>query len=80
MFPNGLALDPSHNLYVSDSILGAIWRIPPGGQAELWLQDESLAGLAELNPFPIGANGVTYLRGPLAGREHREETRGRSPA
>lgn len=65
LFPNGLALDPYHNMYVSDSILGAIWRIPPGGRAELWLQHESLAGLAELNPFPLGANGVTFLRGRL---------------
>ncbi len=65
VFPNALALDPHHNLYISDSILGAIWRIPSGGRAELWLQHELLAGLAELNPFPLGANGVAYLRGRL---------------
>jgi sugar lactone lactonase YvrE len=41
---NGLAFDSNGNLYVSDSILGVIWRIPPGGSVELWMQHELLAG------------------------------------
>jgi sugar lactone lactonase YvrE len=35
-FPNGLAFDQRGNLYVTDSILGAVWRIPRGGAAEIW--------------------------------------------
>ncbi len=60
---NGLAFDSDGNLYVSDSILGAIWRIPPGGSAELWLQHELLAGCLPDDPF--GANGVALWEGNL---------------
>jgi sugar lactone lactonase YvrE len=52
---NGIAFDNDANLYVSDSIMGTIWRIPPGESAELWFQHEWLAGCEE---SPIGANGV----------------------
>jgi len=65
VFPNALAFDHHGNLYVTDSILGAIWRIAPGAPAELWLQQEALEGLAVLNPFPLGANGIAYFRGRL---------------
>jgi sugar lactone lactonase YvrE len=54
-------------LYVTDSILGAIWRVDTGG-TELWLQHELLEGLAVLNPFPLGANGIAYGHGRLHGR------------
>jgi sugar lactone lactonase YvrE len=60
---NGLAFDNDGNLYVSDSILGAIWRIPPGGSAELWLQHELLSGCLPDDPF--GANGVALWEGNL---------------
>ena len=30
LFPNGIALDEHGALYVTDSVLGAIWRIEPG--------------------------------------------------
>jgi sugar lactone lactonase YvrE len=60
VFPNGIAIDRHGTLYVTDSILGAIWRIRDGHEAELWLAHESLAGLAEINPFPLGANGIAY--------------------
>ncbi|MCP4544450.1 MAG: hypothetical protein GY832_45645, partial [Chloroflexi bacterium] len=63
ILPNGLAFDDDANLYVSDSILGAIWRIPPGGSAELWLQHELLAGCLPDDPF--GANGVALWEGNL---------------
>lgn len=65
VFPNALAFDHHGTLYVTDSIPGAIWRIAPGAPAELWLQHETLAGLAVLNPFPLGANGIAYFRGRL---------------
>jgi sugar lactone lactonase YvrE len=53
---NCLVINPA-NMYVSDSALGAIWRIPRGGTAELWLQEELLAG-CDPETSPIGANGV----------------------
>ncbi len=60
-FPNGLAFHGGY-LYVSDSSLGAIWRLPPGGQAAIWLQDPLLAPKASTG---IGANGVAFWRGSL---------------
>ena len=66
LLPNGLAFDKQGNLYVSDSILGAVWRVPRGGTAELWLQHESLAGCGLTPGFPpIGANGVAYSHNAL---------------
>jgi sugar lactone lactonase YvrE len=65
VFPNGIAIDHDGVRYVTDSIGGAIWRIRPDAAAELWLRHESLAGLAELNPFPLGANGIAYAKGRL---------------
>jgi sugar lactone lactonase YvrE len=53
---NGLALNKQGDLYVSDSVLGAVWRIPhDGGAAEVWAQHELLAG-CQAGDF--GANGV----------------------
>jgi sugar lactone lactonase YvrE len=62
VLPNALAFDHQHNLYVTDSLLGAVWRIPRSGTAELWLQDELLVGIPDLMPggTPIGANGIAY--------------------
>jgi sugar lactone lactonase YvrE len=66
LFPNALAFDKVGNLYVSDSWLGAIWRIPRGGSAELWLQHELLEGLGEIPGYPpIGANGIACRHGSL---------------
>lgn len=67
IFPNGIARDQHGTLYVTDSIGAAIWRIPAGGAAEIWLQDASLAGTGALNGpgAPIGANGIAYDRSRL---------------
>jgi len=61
---NGVAFDKQGNLYVSDSILGAIWRIPSGeaAVAENWFQHGWLGGCEE---DPFGANGVAYWKGSL---------------
>jgi sugar lactone lactonase YvrE len=57
---NGLALTKQGDLYVSDSVLGVIWRIPhDGGAAEMWVQHELLAGCEEGG---VGANGVALWR------------------
>ena len=58
-FPNGLAFHDGY-LYISDSSLGAIWRLAPGGQAAIWLQNPLLAP-----KISIGANGLAFWRGSL---------------
>ena len=60
--PNGLAFDKQMNLYVTDSFTGAIWRIPWGGSAQVWLQDPALTGNGSLGLF-LGANGIAYRNG-----------------
>ena len=62
--PNGLALDKQGNLFVSDSALGVIWRIPAkgSGSAEIWLQHELVAGCTQED---FGANGVAFWKGDL---------------
>ena len=60
-FPNGLAFHDG-DLYISDSSLGEIWRLAPGGNAALWLQDPLLA---PNNSTGIGANGLAFWRGSL---------------
>jgi sugar lactone lactonase YvrE len=65
-FANGLAFDKRGNLFVADSIGGAVWRIARGGSAEIWLQDPLLAGTGELGiGFPVGANGIAYHRNAI---------------
>jgi sugar lactone lactonase YvrE len=59
--PNGLAFDKQMNLYVTDST-GAIWRVPWGGSAEVWLRDDALTGDGSLGLF-LGANGIAYRNG-----------------
>ena len=60
--PNGLAFDKQMNLYVTDSFAGAIWRVPRGGSAQMWVQDEALTGDGSLGLF-LGANGIAYRNG-----------------
>ena len=58
-FPNDLIFDSQGTLYVTDTAGGAVWRIPPGGAAELWVQDPLLQGTGELGAaVPLGANGI----------------------
>jgi sugar lactone lactonase YvrE len=60
--PNGLAFDKQANLYVTDSARGAIWRIPWGGEAAIWLQDPALTGDGSLG-LGLGANGIAVQKG-----------------
>lgn len=66
VFPNGLAFDRRGNLYVTDSALGAVWRITGAGAAEPWVQDEVLEGTGAFGlGIPIGANGIAVDRGSV---------------
>ncbi len=72
-YPNALVFDERGNLYVTESTripcggdptVGAVWRIPPGGSAELWVESAALAGTGDLPiPVPIGANGIVFRPG-----------------
>lgn len=72
VFPNGSAFDNRGNLYVTESNSGSppaygpggIWRIPRGGEAEVWLRGPLLTGIGVLGP-PVGANGIAYYHGDL---------------
>jgi DNA-binding beta-propeller fold protein YncE len=59
LFPNGVALDPRGTIYATDSIGGSVWRISPGGSAQVWIHDPLLEGTGALGlGFPLGANGI----------------------
>jgi len=66
LFPNALAFDKVGNLYVTDLVMGAVWRIPPDGVAEIWVQDPLLEGNGSLGlGLPLGANGIVYRHGEI---------------
>jgi sugar lactone lactonase YvrE len=56
---NGITVDEQGDLLVTDSILGAVWRVPSDGSgaAEIWFQHELLTGCPE---DPVGANGIAF--------------------
>jgi hypothetical protein len=60
--PNGLALDAAHGyLYVADSVLSTVWRIPvSGGRAIVWATGPALAPVGYL-----GANGIKVWDGAV---------------
>ncbi len=60
--PNGLAFDQDGNLYVTESFLGTIWKVLPGGGATPWLQSDLLRP-PEGGVF--GANGIAYRKRAL---------------
>ena len=68
VFPNGVTLDKEGNVYITDTILGAVWRVPAGGgPAELWFQSAALlegSGIFGFG-FPLGANGIAYRQNAL---------------
>jgi len=72
VFANALAFDHRGTLYVTESYSGTppnygpggIWRIPRGGQAELWMRHQLLTGINVLG-YPIGANGIAFHHGDL---------------
>lgn len=54
---NGITIDKTGNLYVSDSYGGSIWKVSKKGEVELWLQDDLLM---DSLGFGFGINGVDY--------------------
>ena len=67
VFPNGLALDKNGNAYVTDTIGGAVWRVPAnGGSATKWFESPLLLGDGSFNfGFPLGANGIAYRQNEI---------------
>lgn len=62
--PNGITLDRRANLFVADSALGIVWRIPKGsGNAEIWVEHDMLRPVVGTG-FP-GANGLKFYRHAL---------------
>lgn len=60
--PNGIAYDRGF-LYVADTLLGVIWRVPAeGGTAEVWLEHPLVA---TAGPGLPGPNGVQLFRNQL---------------
>jgi sugar lactone lactonase YvrE len=72
--PNGIAWRRGF-VYVADSSLPRIWRVPEdGGTAEVWLEDPLLAGvLAPGMPLP-GANGLQVFRNEVYVSNSSRET------
>ncbi len=60
--PNGIALRLG-KLYVADSALGVIWRVPAaGGEAEVWVDDPALLPVPHPTVIAPGANGLQIFR------------------
>jgi sugar lactone lactonase YvrE len=62
-FPNDVALDDEGNAFVSDSALGAVWRVTEDGATSLWIQHPLLQG--DRTVFGFGANGLELHEGAL---------------
>ncbi len=65
-FPNGTTFDPAGDLFVADSDLGQIWRLPVRSSTPtVWAHASSLAPTgASFENFPLpGANGIKVRDG-----------------
>ncbi len=63
-FPNDIAIDDDGNLFVTDSVLGAVYQISPAGSVSTWLDDAQLSGdpSGPVVGLPFGANGIALDR------------------
>jgi len=60
-FPNGMAIDRHGNVYVADSLLGAIFKLSKNtAQLSTWLKDPAL--LSNNPNQPVGANDLAFDR------------------
>ena len=56
---NAIAFGDDGTMYVTDTIMGAVWSVAEDGTVETWIQDPLLEGDSSAGfPFPIGANGI----------------------
>jgi len=63
-FPNDMAFDDAGTTYLTDSFLGVVWKLTPGGVASIWASDPLLLGNpnAAVLGLPFGANGIVFDR------------------
>lgn len=73
--PNGIAVRRGR-VYVADSTLGRIWRVPVnGGVAEVWIESPLLAGVSVPGlPVSPGVNGLQIFRNEIYGANSSRET------
>lgn len=60
-FPNDLVFDEAGNAYVTEAQAATIFRVPPGGPAEIWFQERRLDSLFGPNGIAIGPDGGLYF-------------------
>ncbi len=59
LLPNAVAFDADGVMYITDTVMGAVWTVEAGGSAEVWIQDPLLEGDESIGfGIPIGANGI----------------------
>ena len=63
-FLNAQAFDSRGNRYVTDSTLGAIWKVSREGKVDLWVQSDLLIWATDPTG-PFGAAGIVYRDGTL---------------
>jgi len=61
---NAQAFDNQGNRYVTDSALGAIWKVSHAGTVKLWVQSDLLIWATDPTG-PFGAAGIAYRDGRL---------------
>jgi len=59
---NEMTLDDQGNLFVTDTTLGAIWKLWPNRTVELWIKSDLLIWRGDPTG-PAGANGIAYANG-----------------
>ena len=61
---NAIAFGDNGEIYVTDSIMGAVWVVTEDGTTEIWSQDPLLAGNESVGfGIPLGANGIDIRDG-----------------
>jgi sugar lactone lactonase YvrE len=62
-FPNDIAIDDDGALFVTDPLLGLLWKIDEQGQPDVWLADPAFEGNAE-DPYLVlsrfGVDGIAF--------------------
>ena len=73
--PNGIAYRRGQ-VYVADSTLGRIWRVPAdGGTAEVWLESPLLVGVTLPGlPVAAGVNGLQIFHNEIYAANSSQET------